>query len=400
MDSVAGGGVDPSPVEGDVMTPEAQGRVVSAFRGVAVRLPWARDILYALTFVFTEKVKTMAVDERLRLYVNSEFVSGLTPDELEGVLAHEVLHVLLNHHKRMRPPWSTAKNLAADAEDNADLRRIRVVLPEGAVYPETIGGTDNETAEEMLQRLKENACPSLGKRADGLPDKAGVHGPGPWEEDAGADKPGVDPERVQAERLKSLEKALQAPPGTVPGGILREAERVLCPLNWRLLLAGIVGSSVGKARNGWSIRRKHPAIGGKYVLPTLGRAKSPTIAVIGDTSGSMGVKALGQVLDVVLQAAHHARTFFIACDSEASKPREIKSRADVKLEGGGGTDFVPAFRAVEGIRPSPSVTIIVTDTLGDWPEERPRCGRVLCVIPSGIEVRPDRVPDWAKVIKV
>jgi predicted metal-dependent peptidase len=41
----------------------------------------------------------MATDGR-RILFNPEFVHSLQPEELEAVLAHEVLHCALGHHPR------------------------------------------------------------------------------------------------------------------------------------------------------------------------------------------------------------------------------------------------------------------------------------------------------------
>src|SRR5215472_14982968 len=60
---------------------------------------------------------TLSTNGRL-LHLNPRFVTGLSPDELLGVVAHEVLHNALSHHSRrgQRNPetWNTACDLAVN----------------------------------------------------------------------------------------------------------------------------------------------------------------------------------------------------------------------------------------------------------------------------------------------
>jgi hypothetical protein len=68
------------------------------------------------TGVEVEARAGFAADDGSRIVYNSAFVSELKPAELEGVLAHEVLHCALGHHCRRgeREPglWNEAADLA------------------------------------------------------------------------------------------------------------------------------------------------------------------------------------------------------------------------------------------------------------------------------------------------
>jgi len=52
---------------------------------------------FALPIVLTEHVETAAADERGRLLFNPFFVAALSEEELMGVMAHEILHVIMKH---------------------------------------------------------------------------------------------------------------------------------------------------------------------------------------------------------------------------------------------------------------------------------------------------------------
>src|SRR5262245_26346400 len=85
----------------------AQEQALKALAQARCRLVLGRDARSAffatlalrLTPVVDWSLQTMATDGR-RLLLNPRFVQGLSPDELLGVVAHEVLHCALAHHAR------------------------------------------------------------------------------------------------------------------------------------------------------------------------------------------------------------------------------------------------------------------------------------------------------------
>lgn len=75
---------------------------------------------------------TMATDGR-RLVYSPTFVDQLTSAELEGVLAHEVMHCALAHHCRRGERNAALWNQAADYAINPLLIRNGITLPSGAL---------------------------------------------------------------------------------------------------------------------------------------------------------------------------------------------------------------------------------------------------------------------------
>ena len=120
---------------------------------------------------------------RWNLYYNQEFTEGLTREELEGVLVHEIMHLLRKHHIRARAidakklEW----NCAADAEINDDIISDSMKLPEGGVFPSTLKMSDNLLAEEYYAKILEN--PDLIKGYRDLNCGSCAHGiPEDWED--------------------------------------------------------------------------------------------------------------------------------------------------------------------------------------------------------------------------
>lgn len=410
--------------------------VSAAFSDVATRFPWLRELLYRASFVATERVPTAAIDKRLRVVINPSWFGSLSHEHRAGVLAHEIFHALLGHHDRF-PVSDYVNGLAVDAETNASLRKANQSLPDGAVYPEQFDCSDDMTAEEIANRIRklQQRNPNLQRNGDVVsvgsctdcetsdrPSKnakstskkkkkeqrlgnskicsRGVHGDGPWTEDA-EKAPGVDPVAVEKARREVLEAVLQAIEsgsisiGSIPGSVLREARRLRTPVPWQRVLAGAVASAVGRHRNGWAVRKPHPVVGGRIAIPTLARTRALRVVVIGDTSGSMTEAMLGRVVDVVLGAADRAEVLFIPVDAEAHGVQKIVRGRPIKLIGGGGTDFRPAFEIAEKLKAS--AIVIVTDTYGEWPDSQPAAP--VWLVPTCREMSSD-TPAWCRVVKV
>ena len=94
-------------------------------------------------------VPTMATDGR-RIVYNPTFVEELKSPELEGVLAHEVLHCALAHHCRRGQREPELWNEAADYAVNPILLASGVVLPAGVLVDPAFA---NLSAEEIYARL-------------------------------------------------------------------------------------------------------------------------------------------------------------------------------------------------------------------------------------------------------
>ncbi len=75
--------------------------------------PFFGTLCLRLKLVATPGFPTMATNGRLLVY-NPAFVEKLTPAELEGVLAHEVMHCALAHHRRCGERDAQVWNQAAD----------------------------------------------------------------------------------------------------------------------------------------------------------------------------------------------------------------------------------------------------------------------------------------------
>ena len=172
--------------------------------------------------------------------------------------------------------------------------------------------------------------------------------------------------------------------GKLPASLQRWAEEALQPAKvpWRQKLASVtrmaVAWSMGAIDHKYdSPSRRQAGIGygsGRPILPRL-RRPIPRVAVVIDTSGSMGsaevTSAMNEVKGVL--DAVGAQVDFIACDAAVHSMVKVSSirEAVANLKGGGGTDFRPAFEAAEKLSPKPNVLIFATDGYGPAPAAPP-----------------------------
>jgi hypothetical protein len=126
--------------------------------------PFFGVLILRLKDVETPSIDTMATDG-VSLFYNPEFVTKLTPPELLGCLAHEVMHPALQHHTRRGTRSAKRWNVACDFAINPLIRDANLTLPAGALYDPAFR---NLSAERIYNLIAEDK--------DG--DSAGGHGNG------------------------------------------------------------------------------------------------------------------------------------------------------------------------------------------------------------------------------
>lgn len=92
---------------------------------------------------------TFYVDGKNLAY-NSKFADSLSFDEVKGVLAHEVMHLVLLHHARMGKRDARIYNIAADHVINNQLIKDGFILPKGLYNDPKFAGMNVEEVYRIL----------------------------------------------------------------------------------------------------------------------------------------------------------------------------------------------------------------------------------------------------------
>ena len=181
--------------------------------------------------------------------------------------------------------------------------------------------------------------------------------------------------------------------GSVPAGLARWADVQLGTpkVRWQSKLARACRRVVAYRPGGMDYRysrtsRRQAAVGfgrGRPILPSM-VAPIPRVAFVLDTSGSMGTDEVSEALTEaagVLKAIG-ADVEFVACDAQVHVLQKVRSASELKglVKGGGGTDFRPAFEALQRRKDPPEVVIFATDGCGPAPEVQPRGMQVIWLL--------------------
>jgi predicted metal-dependent peptidase len=349
--------------------------------------PFFATLCLRLTLV-PAAVPTMATNGRV-IYYSSEFVRSITPEELQGVLAHEVLHCALAHHCRRGNRKPRLWNVAADYAINPIILQNGLSLPAGALLNHDYDGL---SAEELYAKLLQEgggaenqpqaqpgsggpssqlSSQSQGEAGDG--DDPSVPRPGGFGEvldasdEAGNPASEAEATRQANEWAIASEQAMRMSNscGHAPAGIercLKEARE--SKQDWRAILRAFIAATVGSDYT-WSPPNRRYVASGLY-LPSVRREGVGTIVIGVDTSGSIGEEELNQFageISAISDQAQPELIYVVYCDAAVSSTQEFGPSEPITLQpqGGGGTDFRPVFEWVENNEVEPVCLLYLTD---------------------------------------
>jgi predicted metal-dependent peptidase len=356
----------------------------------------------------------MATDGRRILY-NPAFVESLNAAELEGVLAHEVMHVALAHHcrrgERLRKTW----NEAADYAVNPILIGNAFTLPAGVLVDPSF---ENLSAEEIYARLIQRPSNGSSSETPSPPEAnpSGGAGQQPANPSTAKDNSQSSSSSSSAPEQQPPQNTDEAPDESLcedrTGGFgevldatdedgnpaspaekshqehewaiaadqaLRSAKMCGCELgnvarllqesrqsrqDWRAILRDFVATTMPSDYRWTPPNRRHVAAG--LYLPSVDRTGLVRIVIAVDTSGSIGNRELEQFageISAITEEARPEAVYVVYCDAAVQSFQEFEPGEPVELEpqGGGGTDFRPVFDWVAQNAINPVCLLYLTD---------------------------------------
>lgn len=342
----------------------------------------------------------LAATDGERIFINEGFLEELShfyPErQLAGVIAHELLHIFLQHIERGKSRERMIWNIATDALINETLRNgpcdLTILTP--LVGPlvtfeilEDITGISrdhfkNLDAEDIYNVLIKKAQEDAGKKKGGK-DLGGA--PGRMEGDLRDDlkeedigetvhKPVIERDKdVPLEEWKErvFSRAIQSA-GSEAGRIKRLFENFIKrkhQIDWKTRLRLLLTQGLTKRRR--SFNRPHRR--GVAELPGRRTLDPLPVYVLVDTSGSIGSNIMEHfAAEIYSIVGDIAPVYVIPWDTEAYGVFRARTKNDLMkvfnehLKGGGGTDPIPAIRLVGEwvMRTGASAVILLTD--GFW----------------------------------
>jgi predicted metal-dependent peptidase len=350
----------------------------------------------SLAAVFTKDVPYAATDGT-NLILNPETFFALPLDERVFIVAHEILHCILNHcslgfqmrrANRVRyvdgaelPYNQQGMNIAMDLVINDILIHDRIgSFPKMGLHDPKIA-TRETPFLDAYRKLFEQAKKNGSQPGDGVGggqggfdvhlDPGSVQGQDPGQAAQGRNQSAWDTAVAAAVASAKMQ-------GRLPAGLERLLAEVIDPqVSWQDHIRAFFARRVGGGGYNWR-KADRRLIQRDIIAPQRAGNGCDTIVVGIDTSGSIGQRVLDTFfgeLRGIIGDLQPARVYVVWCDAKVHKVDECENTEDVgglKPAGGGGTDFRPVFDWIEEEGLQPDALVYLTDGLGAFPDSAPR----------------------------
>lgn len=417
------------PLRARVIDPAVASALIARCKANALYLGWKQTPFFLpavgrVEFRPETRIPTAAVDLRGRIYINVDFAAKLKDAELQFVIAHELMHLLLLHHDRRGHRDPLKWNIATDLIINRTLKNVADTIGAGAFeMPKVVLiAPENQadlTAEQLYAEIEEPSEDMRAAFANGtipVGQGCGVDDDGNGNGNGDKDSDGQEPRTPDQLKREWQECAAQCQmsgrqAGDVAGNMLADVLDIPDPLvRWSEVLRGALHRAIAEAgRDDVSWRRRSRRSTPEMILPG-GITYRCKAAVVIDASGSVDDEALARCTAETTAIVNHCgvAVFLVVHDCSVQSATWIrpgvksKVHQDVKqqMKGRGGTSFDEAYDRVEAEPGRFNVMVHLTDAEigGMWPR-RPSSVRRLVVALVGSANR-ENCPADARVIEV
>jgi predicted metal-dependent peptidase len=384
----------------DLLPPDVEKKILKARIALSLRQPFLASAIMRLPVRDATRYPwchTMATDG-YHIFYNANWVEKLSQAELRGVLAHEVLHVILQHGSRRLNRNSIVWNIAADHAINLLLLEEGFKLPRGGLANPKFKGMSAEVIYSLIPSMEVYKILRLGKALHGSErdDDAGSI------PEIGADV--IDPDGFGVVGLRDRDMPDSAQLDELCAGLRLEAAEKLqgasagyfrseclsieeSRINWRDVLRGWLIERIKMDWSMWPYSKRHIHRG--LFMPSIGIEAPGHIVFAVDTSGSMSDADLAEIFTEIriFRETFPCKLTVVQSDAfiqsittyEELDGEEVPKK--IKVSGGGGTDFVPVFDWISENSPE-AYLIYATDGYGVFPKA-PSSAGVIWLLSKG-----------------
>lgn len=385
-------------------------------------------LLMHMIYAVSEEIETACTDG-VRITFGIDFLDSLSDSELDFVMMHEILHVVLQHCFRGNVEDPEAYNIAADIVVNSNImlengmKASSITLSKYgiAMHVAPDGKEGHEyTAEQVYAMLPKN----LNKKGNNKSPGSAVgrakkeiskeqHQPvRVWDDHSQWGKYEED-DTLRDVWVKRFEDAAEAikirDPSNARGLLPAFAERILKELkktqtDWRTILNDFIQEEVVDYSFAPPDRRFDDS---PFFLPDFNGKEDMVedILFMIDTSGSMSddmiAAAYSEVKGAIDQFNGKLKGWLGFFDAAIIKPQPFSDENEFKIikpAGGGGTDFQIIFEYVFHHMSDklPASIIILSDGYAPFPQEKLAGGIPVLWLLNNEEVNPP----WGKVARI
>jgi len=348
----------------------------------------------------TMLMPTMGVDVYGNMPYNIEFVRKLSIDDLVFVMAHETMHLALEHLTRKGTRGEGPWNLSADEAINLLLKQ-EISIPKWALQHEQLKDKGTEEIYDILIRMSKGKAQNMGLRnkngtwrkpmdnhtySQGGKGKNKGKGGGAGNKPSPFFKQGM--KKLNPRTMIKDAAVFAKSQGHMPAGMERLFQGLLDPkMNWKELLRKYFMASIPQD---WTYTRpSKKSISAGFYMPSI--IKKEINIVIGvDTSGSISEDEYAQFLSEIYfmcKSVENLKATVITCDAAIGDVIEIDNSFDptfMKGRGYGGTSCKPVFAWIEKEKQNNiKLLVYLTDGYIDAPPTMPTFPHIWIVTKNG-----------------
>jgi predicted metal-dependent peptidase len=289
-----------------------------------------------------------------RLGYNPEFIKDLTDPQLQGLIAHEVMHCVYKHQIRRQNRKPRKWNVAGDHVINLGLLESGFDLPDGGTHDEQYKNMSTDHVYNLLPDPPEDELPQWGEVRDN-------------EGQSSSERAEADHDWTIAAK-QAAEAARQA--GNLPGHLEKLIGDILEPkLPWKEMLRNFMTQP---RRDDYSMSRPNRRfISSGIYLPAMWSEGLGDMVITVDTSGSISAQELAEFqseINCILEDTRPQKVYVLYCDTDVHKDVDEFTPDDYPVQltfrGGGGTDFTEPFNWVTDHNINPDAFVYLTDLYG------------------------------------
>ncbi len=269
------------------------------------------------------------------LIFNTKFIESLTPEELSGVVEHEVLHLLFDHVSMDRKLYNPQ---VANVAQDLSINQYIPILPKGCV---TLDGVSKQLGVKLdPNQTWEHYYYILMQKAE---EMGGMDSFDDHDLEAG-EEPCSAGER-QAALRSTMDRAIKAAKGNVPDSVLKIYDSIKgnSTVPWEQVLSNFVSRA-----SSTTMQNTRKKLNRRFGLDQPGKKKKKelVLGVCTDSSGSVSDDSYQKFLSEIVRVSQICQMIYLVdADCVVQGVESIKKGKPVRNErrGNGGTAYQPAI---------------------------------------------------------
>ncbi len=303
------------------------------------------------------------------IYINPNLFNDASIQDQVFLLAHELLHLALQHQPRKGWREKVKWNLACDIVVNDIIESQGMHVMQYAVTKHTMFGDTQSSLTDVGINMEELNAETIYSMISGFENMNGQLEESFTAQDLVDEMEGESGEKINWDfQIKAAAKHARLSYGDMPGWIERKIGITKPKLDWISILSYFVGSVNNQERSYRRLSKRH--LWRDAIIPRNSNYDA-FLAIVIDASGSITPKTLNMFINEINNTSLTINVPFrvIVHDTAITldtimQPGSCNIRS---IKGGGGTDFIPVINSLK--ENPPDGVVWLTDGYGRYPEE-------------------------------